>query len=53
MNEKILIAIAPVEHHLEKRRVSLVSLRLHSAYNAVEGGRTMGIELKRRLLHSS
>ena len=47
-----LIAIAPVEHHLEERRVTRASRGLDSAHHLVEGRRAMSIKIKTVFLHA-
>ena len=47
-----LIAIAPVEHHLEERRVTRAPRGLECAHHLVEGRRAMNIKIKTVFLHA-
>ena len=47
-----LIAITPVEHHLEEGRVTQGAFGLDFAHHFIKGRKAMGIKIKHALLHS-
>ena len=49
---QLLIAVAPVEHHLKQWRVTAVSFRTKFPNDMIEGNGAMGIEVQDSFLHA-